>query len=161
MTTGYNFSDNVRQAMNAARSHAARLGHDYVAPDHFVLGILDLRECVATTALLDLGARPDALAAAIESGMEKGGAASPGPDLPYTSRAKRVLELAMTEAKDLGHSYVGTEHVLLGVLRDEKSGAAAALAEQKLTADSVRPAIVRVMRMNRQSIARPGPGLMP
>jgi ATP-dependent Clp protease ATP-binding subunit ClpC len=128
-----------------AREHAAQLGHEYVSPDHILLGILSEGHGVAATSIIGLGVELPALRTALEARMEPGAHLESGPDLPYTSRAKRVLELAMVEARDLRHAYVGSEHLLLGVLREAKSRAAAVLLEHGLPADRVRAEVLRLL----------------
>src|SRR6267143_926913 len=122
---GYNFTDRVRKVLAMAREEAARLHHEYVGTEHILLGLIREGEGVAATVLQNLSVELDEIQQKIEETVKKGKAAqTTGPDLPYTSRAKKVLELAMSEARELSHSYVGTEHLLLGLLREEKGIAA-------------------------------------
>ena len=125
---GYNFTDRVRKVLQMAREEAARLHHEYVGTEHILLGLIREGEGVAAAVLTNLSVDLDDIQQKIEETVKKGkAAAAAGPDLPYTSRAKKVLELAMSEARELGHSYVGTEHLLLGLLREEKGIAAQVL----------------------------------
>src|ERR671916_550877 len=118
---GYNFTDRVRKVLQMAREEAARLHHEYVGTEHILLGLIREGEGVAAAVLTNLNVDLEDIQQKIEETVKKGkAAAAAGPDLPYTSRAKKVLELAMTEARELNHSYVGTEHLLLGLLREEK-----------------------------------------
>src|SRR5258706_12953526 len=127
---GYNFTDRVRKVLQMAREEAARLHHEYVGTEHILLGLIREGEGVAAAVLTNLNVDLDDIQQKIEETVKKGkAAAAPGPDLPYTSRAKQVLELAMTEARELNHSYVGTEHLLLGLLREEKGIAAQVLTD--------------------------------
>jgi len=114
-----------------AREEAARLHHEYVGTEHILLGLIREGEGVAAAVLTNLNVDLDEIQQKIEETVKKGKApASAGPpDLPYTSRAKKVLELAMSEARELNHSYVGTEHLLLGLLREEKGIAAQVLTD--------------------------------
>src|SRR5262249_7969509 len=117
----------------------------YVGTEHELLGLLREGQGVAVTALMNLNANLDAIRRTIESAV-KGGASKPvGPDLPYTSRAKKVLELSMSEARDLNHAYVGTEHLLLGLIREEKGLAAQVLIGFGLTLDRTREEIQRIL----------------
>jgi ATP-dependent Clp protease ATP-binding subunit ClpC len=143
--SGYNFTDRVRRVLILAREQAGRLGHEYVSPDHILLGILTEGNGVAAAAIVRLGVALPTLGAALEARMKPGKQVSPSLDLPYTSRAKKVLELAMAEARELHHQYVGTEHLLLGVLREGKNKAAAVLMEHGLPAGRVRAEIVRLL----------------
>src|SRR6266550_3434662 len=122
---GYNFTDRVRKVLQMAREEAARLHHEYVGTEHILLGLIREGEGVAAAVLTNLNVDLEEIQQKIEETVKKGkAAAAAGPDLPYTSRAKKVLELAMSEARELNHSYVGTEHLLLGLLREEKGIAA-------------------------------------
>src|SRR5262249_57682348 len=97
-----------------------RVRDEYVGTEHMLLGLIREGVGVAAAVLTNLNVDLEDIQQKIEETVKKGkAAAAAGPDLPYTSRAKKVLELAMTEARDLNHSYVGTEHLLLGLLREE------------------------------------------
>jgi len=115
---GYNFTERVRKVLAMAREEASRLHHEYVGTEHILLGLIREGEGVAATVLQNLNVDLDEIQQKIEETVKKGKAPQ-ASDLPYTSRAKKVLELAMAEARDLSHSYVGTEHLLLGLLRGE------------------------------------------
>ncbi|HEY2163855.1 MAG TPA: Clp protease N-terminal domain-containing protein, partial [Gemmatimonadaceae bacterium] len=108
---GYNFTENVRAALAHAREESARLRHEYVGTEHILLGLLR-EDNIAVQVIDSFDVDPDALVNAVDSVVKKGASDHPtGPDLHYTSRAKKVLELSMAEARDLNHSYVGTEHL--------------------------------------------------
>ena len=113
---GYNFTERVRKVLAMAREQAAHLHHEYVAPEHMLLGLIAEGEGVASTVFENLSVDPEQvrqrLLEVIPVAAES---TATGPDLPYTSRAKKCLEFAMKEARDLSHSYVGTEHLLLGL----------------------------------------------
>ena len=143
---GYNFTDRVRKVLQMAREEAARLHHEYVGTEHILLGLIREGEGVAAAVLTNLNVDLDDIQQKIEETVKKGkAAAAPGPDLPYTSRAKKVLELAMTEARELNHSYVGTEHLLLGVLREEKGIAAQVLTDAGVTLEQSRAETLRLL----------------
>ena len=143
---GYNFTERVRKVLALSREEAVALDHEYVGTEHMLLGLLAEGEGVATAALTALGVDRDAIRHTILRTV-KGGkpGRGVGPDLPYTSRAKKVLELAMTAARDLNHSYVGTEHLLLGLLREQKGIAAQVLMEAGLTVDLAGADILRLL----------------
>src|SRR3954454_18488106 len=127
---GYNFTDRVRKVLQMAREEAARLHHEYVGTEQILLGLIREGEGVAAAVLTNLNVDLEDIQQKIEETVKKGkAAAAAGPDLPYTSRAKKVLEFAMAEARELNHSYVGTEHLLLGLLREEKGIAAEVLGQ--------------------------------
>src|SRR5688500_14492280 len=143
---GYNFTERVRKVLAMAREEAARLHHEYVGTEHILLGLIREGEGVAAAVLNNLSVDLDEIQQKIEETVKKGKAAqSTGPDLPYTSRAKKVLELAMSEARELNHSYVGTEHLLLGLLREEKGIAAQVLTDAGVNLDAARAETLRLL----------------
>ena len=141
----YNFTDRVRKVLALAREEAIRLQHDYVGTEHILLGLIREGEGVAAAVLSNLAADLDELHRLVEENVRRGKSASNIPELPYTSRAKKVLEYAMAEARDLHHSYVGTEHLLLGLLREEKGLAAKVLGELGITLDEARPETLKLL----------------
>jgi len=143
---GYNFTERVRKVLAMAREEAARLHHEYVGTEHILLGLIREGEGVAAQVLQNLSVDLDEIQQKIEETVKKGKAATAtGPDLPYTSRAKKVLELAMAEARELNHSYVGTEHLLLGLLREEKGIAAQVLTDAGINLDEARKETLRLL----------------
>src|SRR5467141_216535 len=143
---GYNFTDRVRKVLQMAREEAARLHHEYVGTEHILLGLIREGEGVAAAVLQNLSVDLDEIQQKIEETVKKGkAAAATGPDLPYTSRAKKVLELAMGEARDLSHGYVGTEHLLLGLLREEKGIAAQVLTDAGVNLDAAKAETLRLL----------------
>jgi len=135
---GYNFTDRTRKVLQMAREEAARLHHEFVGTEHILLGIVREGNGVACAVLTNLDADLDYVRDQVEKTVKEGKAANRGQDLPYTSRAKKILELSMSEARELDHSYVGTEHLLLGVLREEKGIGAQVLMNLGLTLERVR-----------------------
>jgi ATP-dependent Clp protease ATP-binding subunit ClpC len=143
---GYNFTDRVRKVLQMAREEAARLHHEYVGTEHILLGLIREGEGVAAAVLTNLSVDLEDIQQKIEETVKKGKAqAAAGPDLPYTSRAKKVLELAMSEARELNHSYVGTEHLLLGLLREEKGIAAQVLTDAGVNLEQARAETLRLL----------------
>lgn len=142
---GYNFSEHVRESLALARDEAGLLGHEYVGSEHILLGLLRLDNSVAGVMIQNLGADPDKLRDVIVRTTKQGKSQGHGPDLPYTSRAKKCLELAMTEARAFNHSYVGTEHLLLGLLREGKGIAAQVLGDAGITLENAREETVSVL----------------
>src|SRR6059036_1976516 len=143
---GYNFTDRVRKVLQMAREEAARLHHEYVGTEHILLGLIREGEGVAAAVLTNLNVDLEEIQQKIEETVKKGkAAAAAGPDLPYTSRAKKVLELAMSEARELSHSYVGTEHLLLGLLREEKGIAAQVLTDAGVNLEAARAETLRIL----------------
>ncbi|HEY7686032.1 MAG TPA: Clp protease N-terminal domain-containing protein [Gemmatimonadales bacterium] len=143
---GYNFTDRSRKVLQLAREESARLQHEYVGTEHILLGLIREGEGVAAAVLTNLNVDQDEIRGTIEETVKQGkGVASDGADLPYTSRAVKVLELAMSEARDLDHSYVGTEHLLLGLLREEKGMAAQVLIDAGVTLEMARHETLRLL----------------
>jgi len=143
---GYNFTDRVRKVLQMAREEAARLHHEYVGTEHILLGLIREGEGVAAAVLTNLAVDLEEIQQKIEETVKKGKAGTvTGPDLPYTSRAKKVLELAMAEARELNHSYVGTEHLLLGLLREEKGIAAQVLNDAGVSLEQSRAETLRLL----------------
>src|SRR4028118_1972860 len=143
---GYNFTERVRKVLAMAREEAARLHHEYVGTEHILLGLIREGEGVAAAVLQNLSVDLDEIQQKIEETVKKGKAAqATGPDLPYTSRAKKVLELAMAEARELNHSYVGTEHLLLGLVREEKGIAAQVLTDTGVNLEAARAETLRLL----------------
>src|SRR4026208_2445731 len=143
---GYNFTERVRKVLAMAREEAARLHHEYVGTEHILLGLIREGEGVAAAVLQNLSVDLDEIQQKIEDTVKKGkAAAAAGPDLPYTSRAKKVLELAMTEARQLNHSSVDTEHLLLGLLREEKGIAAQVLTDAGVNLEQSRAETLRLL----------------
>src|SRR6478735_3944320 len=135
-----------RKVLAMAREEAARLHHEYVGTEHILLGLIREGEGVAATVLQNLSVELDDIQQKIEETVKKGKASqTTGPDLPYTSRAKKVLELAMSEARELSHSYVGTEHLLLGLLREEKGIAAQVLTDAGVNLDAAKAETLRLL----------------
>src|ERR1044072_8237054 len=158
---GYNFTARLRKVLTMAREEAARLHHEYVATEHILLGLIREGEGVAPTVLQNLNVELEEIQQKIEETVKKGKAGqASGPDLPYTSRAKKVLELAMAEARDLNHSYVGTEHLLLGLLREEKAIAAQVLTDAGVNLDAARAETLRILgtEMPQQTGGQPAAG---
>src|SRR6266581_7082169 len=146
---GYNFTDRVRSVLQLAREEAARLHHEYVGTEHILLGLIREGEGVAAVVLINLNVDLEEISREIsrriEETVKKGAAAgSAGPDLPYTSRAKKILEFSMSEARELNHRYVGTEHLLLGVLREEKGIGAQVLTDAGVTLQQARAEAMRL-----------------
>lgn len=142
----YNFTDRVREALQGAREEAAKLRHSYVGTEHILLGIVRSSDSMAARILMSLGVSSASLRASVEAVSKPGSSEGvSSPDLIYTSRAKKVLEEAMTEARELNHSYVGTEHLLLGLFRERKGVAGQALATAGLTATDVRAKALEIL----------------
>ena len=117
------FTDKARRAVVEAQAAARRTRQEQIAPEHLVLGLLTEPTALAATTLTALGVDLDVLRDRVEAGMVASDAEL-GEQIPFSGPAKKVLELVFREALRLGHNYVGTEHLLLGLLADEESPAA-------------------------------------
>ncbi len=143
---GYNFTERVRKVLQMAREEAQRLHHEYVGTEHILLGLIREGEGVAAAVLQNLNVDLDEIQQKIEETVKKGKAAqTTGPDLPYTSRAKKVLELSLREALQLGHNYIGTEHILLGLIREGEGVAAQVLVKLGADLNRVRQQVIQLL----------------
>jgi ATP-dependent Clp protease ATP-binding subunit ClpC len=120
------FTDRARRVIVYAQEEARLLSHDYVGTEHLLLGLVHDGQGVAAKALESLGIRLEAVRVQVEAIIGRGQRA-PSGHVPFTPRAKKVLELSLREAKQLGHNYIGTEHLLLGLIREGEGVAAQVL----------------------------------
>jgi ATP-dependent Clp protease ATP-binding subunit ClpC len=155
----YNFTDRVRKVLAMAREEAIRLHHDYVGTEHILLGLIREGEGVAAAVLTNLSVDLEQLQERIEESVRPGKATIALGELPYTSRAKKVLEFAMAEARELNHSYVGTEHLLLGLLREEKGIAADVLNQMGVTLEEARRQTLKLLGSEPSSPQPSGTGV--
>jgi hypothetical protein len=114
------FTDRAKHVVLAAQEEARRARHTEVGTEHLLLGFLHEPRCVAVKAIESLGAPRDELRGAVEAALGPSQADVPG-HIPFSRQAKKVRNLTLREARRLGHNYIGTEHMLLAMLRDEKS----------------------------------------
>jgi ATP-dependent Clp protease ATP-binding subunit ClpC len=139
------FTERVRKVMFLAREEAARLQHDYIGTEHLLLGILREGEGIAATVLHNLNLDLDAIRQAVENMVSSSGGTLTIGEIPFTPRAKRVLELSVDEARQLGHNYVGTEHLLLGLIREGEGIAARVLLELGVDRKKVREETLKLL----------------
>jgi ATP-dependent Clp protease ATP-binding subunit ClpC len=139
------FTERVRKVMYLSREEAARLQHDYIGTEHLLLGVIREGEGIAATVLNNLGLDLDAIRQAVENVVSPSGNTLTIGEIPFTPRAKRVLELAVDEARQLGHNYVGTEHLLLGLIREGEGVAARVLVELGLDRKKVREETLKLL----------------
>ncbi|HYH33963.1 MAG TPA: Clp protease N-terminal domain-containing protein, partial [Nocardioides sp.] len=138
------FTDRARRVVVLAQEEARMLSHNYIGTEHILLGLIHEGEGVAAKALESLDISLEAVRAQVEETIGQGQQA-PSGHIPFTPRAKKVLELSLREALQLGHSYIGTEHILLGLIREGEGVAAQVL--QKLGADlnRVRQQVIQLL----------------
>ena len=158
------FTDRARRVVVLAQEEARMLSHNYIGTEHILLGLIHEGEGVAAKALESLDISLEAVRAQVEEIIGQGQQA-PSGHIPFTPRAKKVLELSLREALQLGHSYIGTEHILLGLIREGEGVAAQVL--QKLGADlnRVRQQVIQLLSgfQGKESAAAgaPSPGRRP
>ena len=138
------FTDRARRTVVFAQEEARLLNHNYIGTEHILLGLLREEEGVAAKALTSLGVSLEAVRHDVGEIVGRGSEVPRG-HIPFTPRAKKVLELSLREALQLGHNYIGTEHILLGLIREGEGVAAQVL--QKLGADlnRVRQTVVQLL----------------
>jgi ATP-dependent Clp protease ATP-binding subunit ClpC len=146
--TAYDFTNRVRAALIKAREEAHRRNHEYVGTEHLLLGLLAEDDTLVMDVLANLGASPARVFNLVDGMIDNGPptARSRIPDLPYTPRARVVLDQAIAVAHEFGDGYVGTQHLLLGIIRERQSVGALALASAGLSEASLRREIVRLLQ---------------
>ncbi|RTZ90559.1 MAG: NDP-hexose 4-ketoreductase [Bacillota bacterium] len=139
------FTDRARKVMALARKEAQRFNHDFIGTEHILLGLVQEGSGVAATVLKNLDVDSGKIRAEIEKQVQSGHAMHQMTQLPFTPRAKRVLELCQEAAKELRHNYIGTEHLLLGLIREEQGLAASVLKELGLVLEEVRAEVLEIL----------------
>jgi ATP-dependent Clp protease ATP-binding subunit ClpC len=143
-----NFTPRAQQVLALSRKEADRFHHNYVGTEHLLLGLINLGQGVAISVLQRLGLDLDTVRAAVEKQVGVGPDAKPSGNIPYTPRVKKVLALASKEAKSFNHSYIGTEHLLLGLLREGEGVAARVLKSLDVDIDHCRNEILAELDPN-------------
>src|SRR5947209_3654087 len=138
------FTDRARRVVVLAQEEARMLNHNYIGTEHLLLGLIHEGEGLAAKALESLGVTLEGVRSQVED-MIGVGTATPQGHIPFTPRAKKVLELSLREALQLGHSYIGTEHILLGLLREGEGVAAQVLTKINLELAKVRQSVLQLM----------------
>jgi ATP-dependent Clp protease ATP-binding subunit ClpC len=142
------FTDRARLVVVQAQEEARGLDHDYIGPEHLLLGLIR-GGGVAPKALESLGIGLETIRQRVEEIIGRGGQAPPG-HIPFTPQAKQVLKLALEEAKGLGHRYIGTEHILLGLISEGDGVAAQVLTGLGADLDGVREREVQILDEHRR-----------
>jgi ATP-dependent Clp protease ATP-binding subunit ClpA len=138
------FTDRARRVVVLAQEEARLLNHDYVGTEHLLLGLIHEGQGGAAKALELLGIRLEVVRAQVEEIVGRGQRAPTG-HIPFTPRAKKVLELSLREAKQLGHDYIGTEHILLGLIREGEGVAAQVLVKLGTDLSRARGQVIRLL----------------
>ncbi|HEX7170325.1 MAG TPA: Clp protease N-terminal domain-containing protein, partial [Rubrobacter sp.] len=136
------FTERARKVVVLAQDEARHFNHNYIGTEHLLLGLLREDEGVAAQALYSLNVALDEVREQVESIVGYGEEGT-GAQAPFTPRSKKVLELALREALQLGHNYIGTEHILLGLVRESEGVAARVLSNLDVDPDKVRREVVR------------------
>ncbi len=140
------FTDRARKVINLARQEAERLGHEFIGTEHILLGLVKEGSGVAANVLENLGVDLEKIRIEVEKYVSSPGETiSASSSLPFTPKAKKVLELAMEEARNLEHNYIGTEHLLLGVLREQDGMAAQVLLNLGVKLEDVRAELMELL----------------
>lgn len=145
---GYDFTNRVRRALIKAREEAQRRHHDYVGPEHLLIGLLAEEDTLVMDVLEGLDVRTIDLQTAVEDMTVDGQptARTAAQDLPYTPRARIVLDQAISAAHEFGDGYVGTQHLLLGLIREKQGIAARAITSFGISEPQLRREIVRLLQ---------------
>jgi ATP-dependent Clp protease ATP-binding subunit ClpC len=132
------FTERARKVIIFAREEAIRLGHSYVGPEHLLLGLIREGDGLAVAILKKMGLSMPLLKAEVEKGLVAGSKEIPAGEIPFSTQGKRVLELAILEARSLGHNYIGTEHLLLGLIKEGEGIASLTLQENGIPETTAR-----------------------
>jgi ATP-dependent Clp protease ATP-binding subunit ClpC len=138
------FTERARRVVVLAQEEARLLKHNYIGTEHLLLGLIHEGEGVAATALTELSISLEAVRTQVEEIIGHGQRPSTG-HIPFTLRAKKVLELSLREALQLGHNYIGTEHILLGLIREGEGVAAQVLVKLGGDLSRVRQQVIQVL----------------
>jgi ATP-dependent Clp protease ATP-binding subunit ClpA len=146
------FTDRARRVIVLAQEEARMLNHDYIGTEHILLGLIHVGEGVAAKALESLNVSLRAARSEVEAMIGQGQDGLTG-HIPFTPRAKKVLELSLREALQLGHDYIGTEHILLGLVREGEGVGAQVLTKLGATLEKVRGEVAR--QLGEQGVSVP------
>src|SRR6187399_2567728 len=153
-----NFTPRAQQVLALARKEADRFNHNYVGTEHLLLGLIKLGQGVAVNVLQKMGMDLETVRMEVEKQVGSGPETKMVGNIPYTPRVKKVLALAGKEAKALNHSYVGTEHILLGLLREGEGVAARVLKSLEVDIERTRNEILKELDPNFAARVRSGTG---
>ena len=138
------FTDRARRVVVLAQEEARMLNHNYIGTEHILLGLIHEGEGVAAKSLESLGISLEGVRSQVEEIIGQGQQA-PSGHIPFTPRAKKVLELSLREALQLGHNYIGTEHILLGLIREGEGVAAQVLVKLGAELTRVRQQVIQLL----------------
>jgi ATP-dependent Clp protease ATP-binding subunit ClpC len=138
------FTERARQVVVLAQDEARALSHNYIGTEHILLGLLREEEGIAARVLGELGVTLEEVRSQVAQIVGRGDEVTSG-QIPFTPRAKKVLELGLREAKRLGHNWIGTEHILLGLAREKEGVAARILLDLGVTGERVADSVLRLL----------------
>ena len=139
------FTDRARRVMVDAQNEARSLGHNYIGPEHILLGLINEGDGVGAKALEAMQISTDTVRGRIEEITGRGQAPPTTGHIPFTPRAKKVLELSLREALQFGHNYIGTEHILLGLIHEGDGVAAQVLVGLGVELDRTRQLVIQIL----------------
>ena len=153
------FTERARKVIILAKEEAKRFNHDYIGTEHILLGLIKEGESVAAAVLQNLGLSLDTIRLEVEKLVQFGPSTIVSGDIPFTPKAKKVIELAMDEARRLGHNYIGTEHLLLGLIKEGEGVASHVLMNLGLNLNKVRSEVIKLLGSSTpQAAVTPGGG---
>lgn len=138
-------TERARRILAIAQEEAKNLNHDYLGTEHILLGLIREGEGVAAEVLRNMGIKFKTIRLEIENEAPPGGALAILGNVPFTPNSKKVLELAVEEARNMGHNYIGTEHLLLGLIKKEESIGAKILAKFGVTLEKAKEEIAKIL----------------
>ena len=139
------FTERARKVILLAKEEAKRFNHDYIGTEHILLGLVREGEGVAAAVLASMGLTSEKIRLEVEKLVQPGPSTVISGDIPFTPKAKKVIELGMEEARTLGHNYIGTEHLLLGLIREGEGVASQVLLNMGLELDKVREEVMNLL----------------
>ncbi len=154
------FTVKAREVVVTAQEEARQLNHNYIGTEHILLGLLDSADSVAAKVLYQLGCTKEAAHADIVT-LVGPGAEEPRGHIPFTPRAKKTLEIALREARQLHHNHIGTEHILLALVREGEGVGAKVLAERINPISKIRAAVLASIEESQDATASPWPAGTP
>ncbi|GII48078.1 hypothetical protein Psi02_45020 [Planotetraspora silvatica] len=145
------FTDRARRVVLLAQEEARMFDHRYIGSEHVLLGLVHEGEGVAAKILQEEGVELDALREDVREMVGTGSSPSPGEHIPFTPRAKKILELSLRESLNLRHNYIGTEHILLGLIREGGGAGARLLIARGADFDRMRQKVIEETRLQREA----------
>jgi len=140
------FSEKARQVILLSQKEARTRDHDHIGTEHILLGLIHEGQGTGVKALVTLGVSPDTVRERVDEIIGRGEQPPGSAHIPFTAQAKKVLELALRETLNLGHNYIGTEHILLGLIRERDGVAAQVLGDLGVDYDRTREQVTTLLQ---------------